>query len=284
MSDESGKANRQRHTRSPSYPAISLERALERADSLYSVEKQYPTPVEIVVHHWGYSVMSGIASQHLAALKKFGLLEEEGSNSDRRVRISDLAVKIMKHPVDGVRAEAIREAALLPTAHQELWAMYGPDLPPDRTLMWELTRNKGFSESGARELIKEYRETAAFADLFSTGRPGPVVDPSVEVNELQEELLEPPVAPATVPRSVRIVTEPASWSFTPERRTSGVTVVEPKRPRMPNYQIPLPGGSQVSFEGPFPLTEVQWDFMLRILDAMKPGLTEANGSAFVEAD
>jgi hypothetical protein len=44
------------------------------------------------------------------------------------------------------------------------------------------------------------------------------------------------------------------------------------------YQIPLPDSqADIHVEGPFPLSETDWDYFMALLEAMKPGLTENSG-------
>ncbi len=70
---------RKKKGRSPSYPGTSLEVAVRRAQVLYDEERQHAVPMATVTSHWGFrSPSTGPASVAYAALKKFGLLEEEG--------------------------------------------------------------------------------------------------------------------------------------------------------------------------------------------------------------
>lgn len=43
-------------------------------------------------------------------------------------------------------------------------------------------------------------------------------------------------------------------------------------PQQYTYVIPLVAGGSVEFRGSFPLLESDWQHMLAVLDAMKPGL------------
>ena len=79
--------------RSPSYPAISIAEAIDRARTLYHAERQSPTPRETVVEHWGYKANSSAGHTTLSALKKYGLIAYEGSGNNRKARLTDLAVK-----------------------------------------------------------------------------------------------------------------------------------------------------------------------------------------------
>jgi hypothetical protein len=59
--------------------------AIRLARELYERERQHPTPVEKIVQYWGYKGMTGPAGLSLAALKKFGLMTDEGKGAERVV-------------------------------------------------------------------------------------------------------------------------------------------------------------------------------------------------------
>src|SRR5438552_17689881 len=103
MSEPAHKPKRQR---SPSYPGIGLEVALERARSLYREEGRNAAPNEAILHHWGYGPKSGPGLVTLAALKRFGLLTGEGSGKSR---LSNFALRIIldEREDSPERAEAI---------------------------------------------------------------------------------------------------------------------------------------------------------------------------------
>src|SRR5579859_174025 len=124
-------------TRSPAYPAINLETAIQRARQLYDKEKRHPAPVATVVKHWGYTSLNGAALGTVAALKKYGLLDEEGGGEDRMAWLSSLADDILMNPDRAKQAEAIRQAALRPAGYKEMWEKYHLDLPSDQSLLWE---------------------------------------------------------------------------------------------------------------------------------------------------
>src|SRR5262249_30051431 len=103
----------------------------------------------------------------LAALKKYGLLVDDGKGTARRASLTDLAVDILKNPDPRVRDEALQRAALNPSIHRELWEKYGnaPRPMSDANLRWILTRERGFTETGAAEFIPVYKDTVSFAKL-----------------------------------------------------------------------------------------------------------------------
>jgi hypothetical protein len=238
--------------RSPSYPAINLETAIQRARQLHEKDRQLLTPVAAVVQHWGYKSFNGPASLTLAALKKFGLLEDEGSGDTRRARVSDLAVEILRNPDEQARRAAIQRAALNPPIHVELWEKYGSALPSDLNLHWELTRDRGFTETGAKEFISEYRATIAFAQL---GVGATVMPQTAKVSEFEHDDDDAMDGDETPPSSRGRLWRP--------RRTSETAAV---------YTIPLAGRAPLTVEGEFPITEQDWTQFMAVLNAMKPGL------------
>lgn len=252
MNEKPAQARRRTTGRSPSYPAISLPVAIERARSLYSKEKQFATPLDAVVKHWGYTTLNGPAGLAVAALKKYGLVTEEGSKSERRVQVSDLAVRILEHPIAASREEAIREAALKPVIHQEMWQTYGDDLPSDSNLIWTLSRERGFTESGAREFMREYRDTLEFAKL-GDGADVPDADEDVESEDDEPTSSEQSSQPAR-PTIDHAPTAAKSSS------------------RVQTYTVPVGVGSNVIVQGEFPLSDLEWSQFMAVLNAMRPGL------------
>lgn len=242
--------------RSPSYPAINLELAVQRARELYEKDRQHSTPATAAAKRWGYKSLNGPAAQVLAALKKYGLAEDEGVGDARRVRVTDLAVDILANPEPAARRAAIEKAALRPAIHREMWEEFGTGLPSDETLRWELTRERSFTETGATEFIRSYKATVAFAQL-----------PNKRVTSAQEP------AQDLVQISVQDVTdddEPGQTDVLPTNVAASRST--PPSADSKAFPIPLIEGGIVTVEGNFPLSERDWSHFITVLDAMKPGL------------
>ena len=256
MTETARDANvRRRRGRSPSYPAIDLETAIDRARVLYGKERQYHTAPETVARHWSYKSLNGPAALSLAALKKFGLMEDEGVGPDRRVWVTDLAVDILANPDPADRLAAIKDAALRPPIHRELWDKYGSERS-DEALKWELIRERGFTETGASEFVPQYKATITFAGLDAGDRK------PTQTRNTQENK-------ASV-RRTPLGQELHGDSLPPGDRRSA-------RQRRPSeeastYAVPVAVGSDVVIEGPFPLSEQEWSQFIAVLTAMKPGL------------
>lgn len=250
---ENGQAKKPKG-RSPAYPSINLETAIQRARQLYDKERNYLTPVTTIAAHWGYRSLNGPAAQAIAALKRYGLLDEEGASEDRKAKVSKLADIILVHPEEAERKEAIREAALRPAIHREMWDKYHDHLPSDQNLLWELTRDRGFTETGASEFVPVYRATIAFAQLGDadrTSEPAPTLDTQeVEEDRDDDDGDSQPERPSTK-----------------QRHQAGETAK--------SYAIPLIDNGAVVVEGQFPITERDWNQFIAVLTAMKPGLVAA---------
>jgi len=213
---------------------------------------------------WGYTNPGGgTAGVTLAALKKFGLLTEEKVAEKRVVRLSELALEIILSPE---RERAVRQAALLPPLHREMWDKYGNNLPSDQNLRWQLIQ-KGFTEAGANDFLKEYRDTIAFARLEA----GAGV-----VQETTEPFVDPDEAPVLPDRQV--VVGPHAQLPQPVGVRRGW---EPVPPEVHGLRMPfrLAGGEVVYLEGEFPITNAAFENLLQILDVMRPGLVRPDDQA-----
>jgi hypothetical protein len=256
--------------RSPSYPGIGLEEALERARTLYQHQRNHAANVDVVLQHWGYKPKSGAGGVVLAALKKFGLLVDEGSGDGRTARLTDLALDILLDAREdsAAREEAIRRAALTPSIHRELLEQNDGILPPsDAGLLFHLTRERGFTEGAARELIRELRGTLAFAQLadgnyVSRQEPDKPAAAPTEVDSHKSST----TAAAGVPAGAR-GSGPATERLSADSSSSVADRA---------YRLPLVS-TEVVIQGEFPISEADWEQLRRLLDVMKPGLTRVTG-------
>lgn len=240
--------------RSPSYPAIDLEKALQRAKELREKESRHFAPVSAIVQHWGYSPKSSGGIVTLSALRKYGLIEEQGSSESRQARISNLALKILldERPGSRERLDAIQEAALNPDIHAELWQEFGGSLPSDENLRYQLRIQRRFSDTAANEFIKQFKRTLVFAKILD----------SDTLSEQDEDKTEP---------ERRTVIAMQRQQIQDERRT----LVQERPALGEEYErVPLRllgGKTMVAIELPGQLSEKAWRQMMDMLAALKPG-------------
>jgi hypothetical protein len=153
--------------RSPAYPAITLQKAVERARSFYQHEKRNSANAAVALSHWNYSATSGNGRTTLAAMLAFGLMKDEGANEKRQVRLSDLAFRIIldDRPQSQERDAALKEAALMPKIYKELLAKFPRLEVSDANLKHFLLVEKKFNDNAVKDFIADLRATVSFAKL-----------------------------------------------------------------------------------------------------------------------
>ena len=151
--------------RSPQFPFIPLDKAVERSrefEAQYGMNAGRPTNV---VKTWGYSEKSSGGIQTVAALSAFGLLEDEGGGDQRKLRLSPLAMTVIKDKRPGALSSALKVAALKPKIMSELWSEWGANRPPDHECQSSLQLDKKFAEDAAVRLVRIYDSTIRYANL-----------------------------------------------------------------------------------------------------------------------
>lgn len=153
--------------RSPSFPFISLAKAIDRAEELRVAHKRAPARLAQVGPTWGYGPKSSGLLQTVAALKQYGLIDDLGSGEDRRIVLSELGWKILVDTRPGAREDALRQAALSPRLLRDFYDRWMPDRPSDAHCVSELHLDYGFTQESAKTFLRVFDETVAFANLRS---------------------------------------------------------------------------------------------------------------------
>ena len=171
MAEENNKTNSTKVKkplhRSPNYPVIGLEKAVERVTQLYEQAKLHPLPISTVCEIWKYSPSTG--SQNVAALKAFGLVDVTGEKEGRQVKVNDYARKIiMEHPD---RPEILKQLVLNPSLYNEVWTKFNGDLPAsDIVLRNYLVFERNFNENAVDDFIREFRASISYANLEASDK------------------------------------------------------------------------------------------------------------------
>ncbi|MCV0429908.1 MAG: hypothetical protein K5905_31120, partial [Roseibium sp.] len=159
--------------RSPSYPSIPLEKAVELAGGIYEGAQRSHIDPETAYELMGYSGKTGASLSALAALKHYGLIEGRSDS----LRITSLGERILNPMDEDERCKALFEAGYNPTFFQELRSEFGEVIPADNVIRALAMRKHGFSKFGADGVAKSYGETIRFLSRFNTA-PSAVVDTS----------------------------------------------------------------------------------------------------------
>ncbi|WP_124815968.1 hypothetical protein [Burkholderia cepacia] len=154
--------------RSPNFPFINLESAISRAKAFYEEERRGAAPVLRAAKHWRYSPSSSGLLQTIAALKSYGLMVDEGSGPDRKLRLTEMALRILldSRPDSLERIELIKRAALNPTVSSDVHGNWPDGLPSEDTLSHSLIFERGFSPPNATRAVRILFENQRFAMLY----------------------------------------------------------------------------------------------------------------------
>jgi len=249
---------RPRH-RSPSYPAIDLERAIERTQRLWDLAGKHPAPLESAVKAWGYSPKSSGGLQTIAALKQYGFLNDSGTGWGRQITLTKAAQELLVYEADRDSpdwATRAAEAALRPKVHRTLWQKYGGSLPDDSVMLPFLKLDLGFSDDSAADMLKRFRSSIAFANL---------AEAAGSVSQDDEDSSDQNVGNGGVEQVVT--------SSTLEKRSPNLQS-PPTTPGQRSVQIPYSPTTWAVIQAPFPLSEADWEAMIATLNDMKRGLVQ----------
>jgi len=191
--------SRKTKERSPNFPFITLEQALERAQQFYDQEKRGSAPFSSAAKHWSYSPTSSGAMQTVAALKNYGLMEDEGTGTSRKLKLSNLAQRILldKRP-DSIERELYKQqAALTPTIAAEIHEKWPDSLPSEATLNHFLVLERGFNQTTAIKVSKIIQENESFTKNIPS-------DTLSTEDETSFDLLSVPGAETTMPVSDKV--------------------------------------------------------------------------------
>jgi|HubBroStandDraft_2_1064218.scaffolds.fasta_scaffold217489_2 hypothetical protein len=176
--------------RSPNYPFIPLEKAVERAKTLYNAEARHTVRFEVVAKHWGYAAKSSGAKQTVGALRYFGLISLETQGASRAIKLTDRALRILLDKREGERLKALQEAALSPKLYADLWAAWGKAPPSDDTAISHLTFELAFNPTTAPAALAAYKETIAFAGLTSSAKVSEAAEGKTATDEQEHYDME----------------------------------------------------------------------------------------------
>lgn len=141
--------------RSPNYPGISLADAVERIHKIHGKAHTHKVDAATMAGAAGYSGLNGAALGVLSALKKYGLLEDQG----KTLRVSDLALTIIADPIASPgRRAAVQKAAFSPPLFSAIRAEYPGAIPGDDIVRSYLLK-KGFAATAIGAALDSFRET-----------------------------------------------------------------------------------------------------------------------------
>lgn len=180
--------------RSPRYPALALDAAIEGALKIYEREGLHPIAPDIAAQDMEFKDASnGAAKGALAALRSFGLLERADGNSLAVTK----SVQDYKHVPDESRKRAIVVGWLQqPKVFQEFLGRYSAKLPSEAALRYEAIQ-RGFTEAGAAAFVENFVKSVDFAGFY--GYRDEQTETQTSTDESSESISHGPTSPGGAP-------------------------------------------------------------------------------------
>ena len=264
-------------TRSPGYPAFSLQTSLERARAVWEHEKRNPASTTALAAAWGLNVKSSSTLLSVSSLKKFGLLEDVDGGKERLLKLSQSALNIILNDQEdsAERIGLLKQCALTPQIHAELWKQYNGDLPSDTSLKRHLIVEKNFNAASVDGFIKQFKDTISFAKLAPSDKITITETEDSETEQMvrtvqNQELKIPGLGQ---PKPVTVVDAMAKMAgFSGFSGSPGTMAV------LREFTFPLPAG-MATLKVPFPLREVDFDALIKTLQVFKDGMVKTEITA-----
>lgn len=152
--------------RSPAYPCVGLAEAINHARQFWDKEKTHEATPAIAAQHFGFKAGSSTGMQVAAALSYYGLMQQSGMKESRTVKLTDLAISILKNQEPSRERDALlKKAALKPALHARLAAKYGEKMPSAETLKNHLEFDEKFNPGFVDDFIRQFLATLEFAGI-----------------------------------------------------------------------------------------------------------------------
>jgi hypothetical protein len=148
---------------SPRAPSMALEECLARAIKMYQAERRHPTRVEVAMGHIGYTGKSGAALQAMASLGYWGLVERP---KDGYVAVAKDVEDYQFTPDSKLKQGLLKKFMRSPALFASMLDQYGPHLPSDQTITFELIQ-RGFSPPAAGACLNVFKKSLDFSNYFA---------------------------------------------------------------------------------------------------------------------
>ena len=153
--------------RGPRHPFIDLPRAVEMIDRMknYTGRPGRAPAMSVIEEAWGYTSKSSSGTKTVAALRYFGLIEDDIQDKlGKSIKLTQRALHILlAHEGSDEKKQALKDAALSPDLYLYCWKEWGCNFPP--SMRTTLLLKKGFAEKSVDSFIRDYRKTIEYAGL-----------------------------------------------------------------------------------------------------------------------
>ena len=158
------------------FPVRNLMRSFIHARFLYNQVGRAAVTLDEAASAWERDPKS---SEHLKMIESvfdFGLIEQSGSGTARKICISELGWRMVGHPDKEVRLDTISEVARTPKMLADYAARWRDGRPEDDTCIAALVSEHGFTEKMAADFIWLFDDTIPY---MRSGSKVPIQDSNI---------------------------------------------------------------------------------------------------------
>lgn len=156
--------------RSPAYPHFGLSEAVGMVKQIVPVaDESQAVSLPVAAQALGLKPESSWLNLRLAALKKFGLIEDlpAGATRERRLQLTNTAMMLISlSPEDPIHQVLRRQAAMRPAIYEDLWERFGPILAGNEPMREYLVKERQFNPQSVDALLENFRSTVEYAGLM----------------------------------------------------------------------------------------------------------------------
>lgn len=197
--------------RSPNFPSLSLEEAVNFAKAIWDKNRKSPIPREAAAKDLGYTGLTGRSMTVLGALNQYDLVE---ITSKGQTRVTQTAEDIFVGYPEEVKRAAVTRAGQSPSLFREVYERYDGNIPGENAIR-SFFFQKGFTNDGVEKALKSFIATNRYVEIYGEAESysfGPVggADSAPETQSQEPETM--PSAPQQ-PQARGTIEQPANALF-----------------------------------------------------------------------
>lgn len=147
-------------SRSPNYPAIPLDQAIDLIGKLHSKNRTNVIPRESAAKDMGYSGLTGRSLKLLGALAQYDLVKASGKGN---LQVSPIAVDILHGLTSEDRKSALRHAGSAPKLFKSIRDRFTDGIPSENVIRSFLV-HQGYADGAIGAAVKAFMDTNRFLE------------------------------------------------------------------------------------------------------------------------
>lgn len=147
--------------RSPNFPNLSLEDAVNFAKVIWDKNRKAAIPREAAAKDLGYTGLTGRSMQVLGALNQYGLVEITAKG---HTRVTQTAEDIFIGFPEEVKRRAVTEAGRTPALFREIYEKFDGDIPGENAIRSFLFQ-RGFTNDGVEKALRSFNATNRYIEI-----------------------------------------------------------------------------------------------------------------------